>query len=132
MINGLKYTLLVLAVSLVGIFAMSTNNISAQTKDDIQCGANVASERNCSVAAPTTPESTVNSILKKVLTIFSVIIGVAAVIMIMLGGFKYITSNGDSAKVGSAKTTIIYALIGLVIVALAQVIVNLVLNKVTS
>jgi hypothetical protein len=55
-----------------------------------------------------------------------------AVIMIIVGGLKYITSGGDSNNVSSAKSTIIYAIIGLVVVALAQFIVQFVLNKVTS
>ena len=52
--------------------------------------------------------------------------------MIIYGGMRYITSGGDSGKITSAKNTIIYALIGLVVVALAQFIVKFVLNKVTS
>ena len=61
---------------------------------------------------------------------FSWIVGVASVIMIIVGGFKYVTSSGDSNSVNSAKNTILYALVGLVVVALAQVIVRFVLNKV--
>jgi len=61
----------------------------------------------------------------------SVIVGVAAVIMIILSGLRYITSGGDASKVGAAKSSLIYALIGLVIVALAQVIVHFVFAKVT-
>jgi hypothetical protein len=45
------------------------------------------------------------------------------------GGFKYITSGGDSGNVTAAKNTIMYALIGLVVVALAQLIVRFVLGK---
>jgi hypothetical protein len=45
------------------------------------------------------------------------------------GGFKYITSSGDSGNVTAAKNTIMYALIGLIIVALAQIIVRFVLAK---
>ena len=84
-----------------------------------------------SSAACSTSDSTskVNSLLTTIINIFSVIVGVVAVIMIIGGGFKYITSGGDSAKVTSAKSTLLYALIGLVVVALAQVIVQFVLNK---
>ena len=52
--------------------------------------------------------------------------------LIIYGGFKYISSGGDSGKVTEAKNTIIYAVIGLVVVALAQFIVQFVLNKVTN
>lgn len=70
-----------------------------------------------------------NGLLSRVITIFSAVVGVIAVLMIIVGGLRYITSGGDSSKVSAAKTTIIYALVGLVIVALAQLIVHFVLNQ---
>lgn len=75
---------------------------------------------------------TVNSVIHTVINIFSYIVGVAAIIMIIVGGFKYITSGGDSNKVGSAKSTITYALIGLIVAGLAQVLVLFVFRQVTT
>jgi len=77
-------------------------------------------------------DTSLNSIIGIAINIFSIIIGITAVIMIMTAGFKYITSNGDSGQIGSAKNTLIYSIIGLIIVALAQSIVHFVLNRVTS
>ena len=74
----------------------------------------------------------INSIVKTVINIFSLIVGIVAVIMIIWGGLKYITSGGDSGKVTGAKNTILYALIGLVIVAIAQLIVRFVVAKAGS
>ena len=73
-----------------------------------------------------------NALIEKIINIFSIIVGIVAVIMIIYGGFKYITSGGNQESVKTAKTTIIYALIGLVIVALAQIIVQFVLREATS
>lgn len=70
----------------------------------------------------------VNTLITNIVNIFSIVVGIIAVIMIIVGGFKYITSSGDSGNVTSAKNTIMYAIIGLVIVALAQIIVRFVLN----
>ncbi len=78
------------------------------------------------------PETRVNNTLKLVINIFSIVVGVVAVIMIIIGGLKYITSSGDSGNITSAKNTILYAIIGLVIVALAQFIVRFVLTKVAE
>lgn len=72
----------------------------------------------------------INDIITTVINIFSIIVGIVAVIMIIFGGFKYITSGGDSGNITSAKNTIIYAIIGLVVVALAQFVVQFVLDKV--
>ena len=76
--------------------------------------------------------STVNTIITTVINIFSLVVGVVSVIMIIIGGLKYITSGGDSGNVSGAKNTILYAIVGLVVVALAQIIVQFVLGKVAS
>ena len=90
----------------------------------------VGSSSDCSQTSDGTDK--INSIITTVINVFSVIVGVVAVIMIIIAGFRYITSGGDSNNVSSAKNTIIYAIIGLVIVALAQFVVRFVLNKVTT
>jgi hypothetical protein len=74
-------------------------------------------------------DDSINKIIKAIINIFSLVVGFVSVIMIIVGGFKYITSGGDSGNVTGAKNTIMYAIIGLVIVALAQVIVRFVLTK---
>ncbi len=76
--------------------------------------------------------SSFNDLLTQIVNIFSAIVGVIAVIMIIVGGLRYITSGGDSNKVSGAKNTLIYAIIGLIIVALAQLIVHFVLQKANS
>jgi hypothetical protein len=73
--------------------------------------------------------TSINTLIKDVINILSIIVGIAAVIMIILGGFKYITSAGDAGKVASGKNTLIYALVGLFIAALAQFIVHYVFSK---
>lgn len=77
----------------------------------------------------TTEGNEISSILRRVTEIFTIIVGAVSVIMIIYGGFRYITSGGDSAKVTSAKNTIMYALIGLIIVAVAQVIIRFVFTE---
>ncbi|MBL8122452.1 hypothetical protein JNM87_06940 [Candidatus Saccharibacteria bacterium] len=80
---------------------------------------------NCDSASTTG----VNSVISTGLNIFATIIGLVAVVMIFISGYKYITSGGDSSKVASAKSTLIYAIVGIVVAALAQVIVKFVLSK---
>jgi hypothetical protein len=75
----------------------------------------------------TANQQSLNNLLTKIVNIFSIVVGVIAVIMIIVGGLRYITSGGDAGKVGTAKNSIIYAIVGLVIVALAQFIVHYVL-----
>jgi hypothetical protein len=86
-------------------------------------------DKDCKDAGATTR---IDSIIKVVINLFSLVVGVVAVIMLIVGGLKYIISAGDSGNVTSAKNTILYAIIGLVVVALAQFIVKFVLNKVSQ
>ncbi len=96
-------------------------------------GSNLdANQTNGCTVDTATANNKINSILKLVINIFSLIVGVVAVIMIIVGGLRYITSGGESSNVSTAKNTIIYAIVGLVIVALAQFIVHFVLGKVTG
>ena len=75
---------------------------------------------------------TINNLIHSIINILSIVVGVVAVIMIIIGGLRYITSGGNDTSVTGAKNTILYAIIGLVIVALAQIIVRFVLGKVTN
>lgn len=71
----------------------------------------------------------VGKLIRTIINVLSVIIGAVAVIMIIIGGFRYITSGGSAEGTKGARQTIVYAIVGLVIVALAQIIVHFVLNN---
>ena len=99
------------------------------TQQAIECGS------GCASGSSQTPEQAsthLDNVIKEVINILSVAVSIAAVIMIMIGGFRYVTSGGKQESVTGAKNTILYAVIGLVIVALAQVIVRFVLTRTTN
>lgn len=70
-----------------------------------------------------------NGIIVKVANIFAFITGVAAIIVIMLGGFTYITAGGDAGKAQTGRSMVIYAVVGLVVVVLARTIIGFVIVK---
>jgi Type IV secretion system pilin len=74
-------------------------------------------------------QGAINNVIRQAVSILSILVGAAAVIAIIWGGFKYITSGGDSGKVGNAKSTLLYAVIGLAVAVVAQVIVNFVITE---
>ena len=67
-------------------------------------------------------------VFKQVTNTILYIVGIVAVIMLIIGGIKYVISGGDSKKVTDAKNTVLYAIIGLVIAFLAFAIVNFVIS----
>ncbi len=115
----------------VMVSAQSPNiqgGLCAGANFDFQSGA--ANSADCSAGGDAT--ETINNLITKIINLLSAIVGVVAVIMIIVGGLRYITSGGNDSSVTGAKNTILYAIIGLVIVALAQIIVRFVLKQVTD
>ncbi len=62
--------------------------------------------------------------------ILAIIAGVAAVIVIVVAGISYITSNGDANTVAQAKNAIIFAVVGLVVITVSQGIISLVIRSI--
>ena len=69
------------------------------------------------------------SMMKTVINIMFYLLGIIAVIMIIVGGIRYTTSNGDPGAVKGAKDTILYSVIGLIIAILSFAIVNFLLAR---
>lgn len=76
--------------------------------------------------------ATINSTIQLIVNMIVFAVGLVAVIMVILGGVQYSTSQGDSGKVKKAKDTIMYGIIGLVVAILAFAIVNFVLSGITG
>ncbi len=118
-----------LLLGLLGGFCLPPTAFAAGQLDANQsaiCDA-IGSGASCDSGKGTS----VNNVIAAVINILSSVVAVLAVIMIIVAGFKYITASGDSSKITSAKHTLIYAIVGLAIAALAQTIVKFVLSKVT-
>lgn len=76
---------------------------------------------------PKTPDS--QGSLDTIFSIVFVTIGALAILMIVIGGLRYILAQGDPNKMAESKNMILYSLIGLIIAALAGAIVNYVLGR---
>jgi hypothetical protein len=63
-----------------------------------------------------------------VINILLYVLGAVAVVMIIIGGIRYTTSNGESSAIASAKNTILYSVVGLVVAIMSYTIVNFVVN----
>jgi hypothetical protein len=90
----------------------------------ISDGANAArgSQQPVNLFGDTGVFSTISSVL-----LF--IVGAIAVIMIVIGGLRYVISGGDASQVQAAKNTILYALVGIIIAILAYAAVNFVISS---
>jgi hypothetical protein len=73
---------------------------------------------------------TVPGTIKSVGNVIIFITGAISVLMIIIGGFRYTASGGDQGSITSAKNTILYAVIGLIVSVMAYAIVNFILTNV--
>ena len=89
----------------------------------VECGANSAQGAG-------TPSDLFGDtgLFKVIVNILLFLVGAVAVIMLILGGIRYVISGGDQNQVTSAKNTILYAVIGIVVALLAYAIVNFVIT----
>lgn len=102
-------------------------NPPPDTTTAIKCGeCGAAGQPSCDP-----PSKGLDSTIKSILNILSVTVGTVAVIMIIIGGLRYVTSAGNPEAAKGARNTIVYAVIGLVIVSVSQIIVHFVLRNVS-
>ncbi len=125
---------IILAILFSGVFLFIAPTVHASIFDgskEAACqGAALDGSSSCASLGSGTKDP--NATVKLALNIFSAIVGLIAVVMIMVGGLRYILSGGDPGKTAAAQNTVLYAAIGLVVAAFAQVIAQLVLRKVSK
>lgn len=128
-------TLLAMVVAFAGTFAL-VHPATTYAVDPFQAactqsgGSGTGTATVCKSKSSTNPLVGKGGILNNVANILATVGGIIVVIMIIVGGIKYVTSSGDSAQAASAKNTIIYGLIGLIVIILARSIVGFVLTRV--
>lgn len=108
-------------IALVGLVTVVPSyTAAASPASQIQSGSNAVGGSG----APS-----LGSQIQTIVNVLLYMLGAIAVVMIVIGGIRYTTSNGEGNAITSAKNTILYAVIGLVIAILAYAIVNFVLNS---
>lgn len=75
----------------------------------------------------TSDNRTVIGTIRQVVNILIFIVGAVSIIMVVIGGLRYVLSGGDQNSISSAKNTILYAIVGIVVAVAAYAIVNFVL-----
>lgn len=113
-----------LLLSPASLTASSGMSLVSTFKSDACAGlSSISTSQDCGSG-----NSGVTHIVSEIVSILSLVVGVLAVIFVIVAGMKYITSSGDSNKISSAKSTLVYAIVGIAVAALAQLIVHTVLN----
>ena len=88
--------------------------------EQLSCGAQAV---NPGGSGAEDSEQAINNTLFQVIRILSLVVGITAIIVIIVQGLRFVLSEGKAETVSSARSGIIYAVIGLVIASLAQALV---------
>ena len=72
-------------------------------------------------------ENRVSNLFKNIVQLLSLVVGFVSVVVIIYAGFKYLASGGEQSRVANAKSTLLYAVIGLAVAALTQWLIHFVL-----
>ena len=118
---------------LIAPVAFNVSNAGAvcdSTSTAKQCAQDgIGATSNCDTVNPKPANCSLQVSLKNVVNVLLYVLGAIAVIMIVIGGIRYTTSNGDASGITSAKNTILYSVVGLIVALLAYAIVNFVLTS---
>ena len=112
----------VLIVGLLGVF---TPSVSAANGIDI-CSGDSKDSVYCQNKDK--GEDQVNGIIKTIVEVLLMAVGAISIIMIVIGGILFALSSGDTQKAAKARSTILYAVVGLIVSVFASAIVNFVFD----
>lgn len=126
--NFTKNTLHRFFIFTVTLMAISVMTLASPLHAAVKPCDTSAGASNSEVCKTSASDLT-NGILKNVINVLLYVAGTIAVIMIIIGAIRYITSDGDSNRASQARNTIIYAVVGLVVAIMSFGIVNFVIGR---
>lgn len=132
LLSAMSLLMFAAPLAVAGVANAAAPTTTKDINQDLCNGANINFSSTATENCTGNDGKTAQSIVNTAINVISLIVGAVAVIMLIVGGFRYVTSGGKQEAVAGAKTTILYALIGLVIVAVAQIVVHFVLNATTT
>lgn len=129
----IKKLLISLSAVAAGVFMLVPSmaygqSLFGNSANEACAGATATENGTCDV----NQAKKVDSALKTAVSIFSVIVGIITVIMFVISGARFITSGGDPNNVAKARQSLLYAIVGLIIVAMAQVMIRFVFSRVSQ
>ena len=117
--------ILTVGMLMVGLLGVFTPAVSAANGINICSNGN---ENSVYCKNKNTGETQVNGIIKTIVEVLLTAVGAISIIMIVIGGIMFALSSGDAQKAAKARSTILYAVVGLIVSVFASAIVNFVFD----
>lgn len=128
--KSIKIIALALSTIILSVIALNSLPVFADCSDVCDPSCKVADSVKAAAGCNASTNDKLPNVVQGILNAIIAVAGVIAVVFVVKGGVDYITSAGDAGKLKKAKDTILYAVIGLVICALAFAIVNFVIIQI--
>ena len=117
--------ILTAGILMIGLLGVFTPAVSAANGINICSNGN---ENSVYCKNKNTGETQVNGIIKTIVEVLLMAVGAISIIMIVIGGILFALSSGDAQKAAKARSTILYAVVGLIVSVFASAIVNFVFD----
>lgn len=123
-------TRMLAVIGLSSLLLVGATSPSVRAADPLSGVCSDSKAAKTSVCQDGSDENSIFTILRNVINTLLFVGGIIAVVMIIVGGIRYVVSAGDSQSANTAKDTILYAVVGLVVAIMSYAIVNFVLNRI--
>ena len=131
----IKTIILASIIALAGVFVASAPVSACDPQTDAQCMKicdmpGIDDEQRAAAGCTVDKDAKVTNNVVNIINAAISVVGIIAVIVIVLGGVRFVTSNGDAKNITTAKSAILYACVALVVSILAYAIVNFVASSI--
>mgnify|MGYP001740538783 FL=1 len=117
--------ILAAGILMIGLLGVFTPVVSAANGINICSNGN---ENSVYCKNKGSGETQVNGIIKTIVEVLLTAVGAISIIMIVIGGIMFALSSSDAQKAAKARSTILYAVVGLIVSVFASAIVNFVFD----
>ena len=124
------FVLALFFLSIASGYTSTLNTVAAASPQQIACKGSGGTWTDDTCKENTANGPAVKATIKRVVNILLFLTGIIAVIVIIIAGLRFVTANGEPQQVSKAKTSIIYAVIGIIVAFMAYAIVNFILDQV--
>ncbi len=121
LLKSIQQALVVMSITAMGLMAFNFAPVNAQ-------GLINPEDNPQKISVATGGQTNARQLVLTILNFFLGFLGLLAVIMIIYGGFLYVSAAGDQGKIDNGKKIIMYSIVGIIIILLSFAIVNTVLS----
>lgn len=125
----MKNTIKTLPIVAGSTLTLLATRVLADNNNPVSVPDSLNPTGNLGKVAPTNSPTDLITNIRVITNTMILFVGIAAVVMLIVGGFQYVFSQGNEKKTATAKDTIMYSIVGVVIAMLSFAIINFVLGQ---